>query len=231
VQKQSLSHLYWFVGACALVDLVSGVIYSLFPWLRSQIVTDDRLVQNATAAMFLCAFVLGVVMLRDGTMAGRGRGERRIVLLVSGLGLLCFFEELSYGERIFKLKMPHVSGVKIDCIHDFFYLAYLKLGPWFTTRHTLVAALAVTGAGLAFNKSIKRWVSAVVRSGPLLLLVAFVLIDAAAQVLDLRVIRSYHAKFFEETFELNSAMALIACLLSAATRRRVEPVDAIAHSD
>ena len=53
----------------------------------------------------------------------KSKTNRKALIAVSAVSLLGFLDELSFGERLFELKMPLICGVKIDAAHDFFVLA------------------------------------------------------------------------------------------------------------
>lgn len=110
-------------GANLLIVLA---LYLFFPNYREAIFSEDRLIENITAALYLFASILCTIFAIKSS-------RYKVALSVIGvISFICFFEEVSYFERILKLNMPRFFGIKIDGFHDLFYFAYRLLS---TSKH------------------------------------------------------------------------------------------------
>ncbi len=206
-------HIFGYVAVCAIIDISSGIVYALFPAQREIFTAEDKLVESLTAATFLTAFVLGIIVLRR-RISGSGSRERGPVHFATWAGLVLFLEEISYGERIFKFKMPHVAGVKLDSFHDLIFITYTKLKPSLTMAHVLVAGFVAVALAVMFRRRAVEGFRALPRCGPHPFLVAFAALIGLSQISDLRIVMWEHRRFFEELFEFNAAIALVASVLS-----------------
>lgn len=100
-----------------LNTLVFSLLYALFPHLRKGFVSEDQFIENASAFLCLASFLLGVVFLA----ARDAKAHRKVDAIVPVLGLVGFLDEISFGERVFHIRMPIVYGVKVDGFHDVFF--------------------------------------------------------------------------------------------------------------
>ena len=114
-----MKYVWIYIGAIALIDAIAGVVFVSAPsdgLVRGYFVSEDSLIENLTASFYLltCLFALVLLNIRS-TRTMRGR---KALMLFSVFGLIAFLEELSYGERLFDIEMPVLSGMKIDAVHD-----------------------------------------------------------------------------------------------------------------
>ena len=182
--------------------------------LRDFLVDEDRLIESLSAAVFFLAFLGGAVLLVRGV---RRRFDRRWLMLVTSLGLLGFLDELSYGERIFGLKMPKIAKIKLDAAHDVIDWLYYE-GPLVVARHRglcllgLVAAIVLISFGLIRLRH-RLWDLACDRGNyPLYALLAFfVAFLACAVTIDLGILDPWSTDLpiVEELLELSAAIALV----------------------
>src|SRR5688572_22142314 len=85
------------VGDVGLIALyVSGMRWPVFG--------EDRALEMATAWVFLAAFAIGLLLLRQ-PMARR---YPALLPVAAGLGLLGFLDEISFGARYFGWSMPEM---------------------------------------------------------------------------------------------------------------------------
>jgi hypothetical protein len=208
------TRVLWYVAVCATIDISSGIVYALFPARRDLFTTEDMLIESLSAATFLTAFVLGIFVLRR-RITGNGARDRGLVHFATWAGLVLFLEEISYGERMFKLKMPHVAGIKLDSFHDVLFVTYTKLKPSLTTAHVLVAGAVAVALLLIFGMRAAERLKVLNRCGPFPFVLAFAALIGLSQISDLRIVMWEHRRFFEELFEFNAAIALVAAILSA----------------
>ncbi|MFM2402476.1 MAG: hypothetical protein RL223_356 [Pseudomonadota bacterium] len=87
---------------------------------------EDGPIETLTAAVFALA------ALRAACCLPRQRPLPPMIVPLGGFALVCALDELSWGERLFGLRMPQLGGVQIDAVHD---LVDLVLGvggrhPW-----------------------------------------------------------------------------------------------------
>jgi hypothetical protein len=127
--KQKISfHFYGFKAKCLktflLIVLISNFfclfLYRFFPKVRPYIYCEDYLIEDLSALLFLFAFFIGCYSI----LVWR-KIYNRNSLIVTILAIFGFFDELSFGERLFDIKMPNLYGIKIDGIHDFFELGFI----------------------------------------------------------------------------------------------------------
>jgi hypothetical protein len=91
--------------------------YLLFPEYRRIIAGEDRIVETATALAFLGSFLYVLIPY----FTTRKTSHPKSHVFVSLLGMIAFLDEISFGERLLDLQMPHLGSVKIDGVHDFAY--------------------------------------------------------------------------------------------------------------
>lgn len=216
----------WSVGTCLVLLIITVLVtwlgHVFHPALTQRLLSEDGLVENATAASFLLASGLAVAILREST------GHRAFLWTIVALGLLGFLDEISFGERLFGLTMPSVAGMKVDAVHDFFALAIRTRASW-ACPGTIschyagsVAALAVFACTWFF----RHRVIAVLRQGRekphWFLLVLFFLLLFAALIIDSHLVKNELVVAMEEVLELNAALLLcICCLCVYSTRNPV----------
>ena len=95
---------------------------------------EDGLIENISAFLYLISFVMGIYFFLNGS------NHRKSQILISGISLTGFLDEISFGERLFKLEMPQIYGVKIDGAHDLFFLA-AKVTKELTLNHFIYVIL------------------------------------------------------------------------------------------
>lgn len=194
-------------------------IFKFFPKLRRHIILEDCLLENLSALLFLLSFVIGVYAL----IFRRKIPHRKFLISVTILSLVGFLDELSFGERIFDIKMPIIRGVKIDAVHDFLFLGYQLVG-----QKSIVLAIMILlpilllaiGLILFGKKKVRlKELSYFFRNRPhITFIVIFGILLIISQTLDLHIVKWKLQYWFvvEEVFELNAALALVFANLIAA---------------
>ena len=180
---------------------------------RPDLFIEDGLVENLSAAGFAAAalFALGTALLRPVSMTF---AERIILFGVSGLSMLLFLSEISFGARIFHIQMPRMSGGgEFDGGHDILILIVRHLRDAGPTE----MFVAVIGGGLLlaavfallhrFRQPARMIVRHVLSTAFEFRLVLALGMLASAVTLDL--IHSYKASILEEVLEFSAGVVLV----------------------
>jgi hypothetical protein len=204
-------------GYIAVVGISALAACCVFLWLpdyRYLLYTEDQLVENLTAGFFLISFLLSLFLFFKSKTHQKGQ------ILISMLGLLGFLDELSYGERLFQFKMPQLYGVKIDAVHDIFYLGYDKIkGQTNSALPYVLLGLGVCIATAAilvwkYRHQLKGAFSDILHEQTRILALFFAILAILSLVLDLGFMRHSVRYVAEELFEMFAAIALLFCSLS-----------------
>lgn len=205
----------WLLANAALLGL-----YLALPRWRGALFSEDRLVETATAALFLAAFVAGL-----GALPGRdGRRYRRALPVAAVLGLIGFLDEISFGARLTGAQMPPLAGGgELDGVHDLVLVAY---------RSMTAAQIGLAGAAFAVGAlAVQRWSLAsghgglrrglrIVGADPAYRrLAAFAALLAVALVIDLDVGWLARLGPLEELCELNASAMLLAAVVAMGRAR------------
>jgi hypothetical protein len=209
----------------AAVSLGLLLVFAFVPAARPALIAEDRLLEHATAVVFLCGFAAGIVR------ALARRDAPRSDLLVAVVSLLGCLDEAGFGARRFQLSLPRLRGIEIDGVHDLFLVAY----DVFETRNpaflALYAASAAAGAGallvLLCSARLRplrsRLAARFARHAALPFVALAALLLLPALVLDLDLVESAGLSFAEELLELNVAIALLFAGLRGSARERSRP--------
>jgi hypothetical protein len=203
-------NLYRALGITVILSgLCLGVLYCLLPAQRLWFVAEDHFLENLTTGFFLFAFLLSMLILIAN------RGGQFTDFAVPAAGLLCFLEEISYGERYFE-SVPLIDPDKgVDAFHDYFNIGFEFIRRGENNLLVYLAAgsllvlilLAIYFAAQHFQKM--RYPKPWGTFGPLI----FTLISAAlilvALVLDLGVIDKPGHRLIEEILEFSASLALL----------------------
>lgn len=138
----------WFL--VMTIALALG-IYSVFPDTLDYFTEEDSLIENLTA---LCYFLTAVIAL---ALVRKRPGSVPFLLFIALIGLVGALDELSFGERLFHLRMPKIGVWKVDGVHDLFYVAYKSMKN-FSRAHGLVfyPVLVVSVVGLVWGAVANR---------------------------------------------------------------------------
>jgi hypothetical protein len=179
---------------------------------------EDGLVENLSALGFAVAalFALSAALLGP---ASTTFAERSILFGVSGLSLVLFLSEISFGARIFHIQMPRMSGGgEFDGGHDVVILIIRHL----RDAGHVEMLVAVIGGGLflaaifVLLRRFQRQAGMIVRhvlskAFEFRLVVALGML-ASAVILD--VIPSYKASILEEVLEFSAGVVLAMAVLA-----------------
>lgn len=200
-----------YVMTVVLWGFACVLLYFLVPQLRSSFVDEDRFLENFTAFLFLGSFLVGVI-LAFGTQARRHWAIHGLVPLAGLMGLA---DELSFGERLLRIDMPIVLGLKLDGFHDLVELGR-RVGLLGGAGVIIIFVLVVVGALLIAWRS-KRLGGIVKCVTEARWSLGFLMVAAgcilAAMLIDLRLgdasVFYRFFRFLEELLEANAALALL----------------------
>ena len=116
-----MKYVKLYAAASLLTILSAYTVYFFFPHMAYYVYEEDCLAENLSALFFLSSFFVGLLLtLKLGKIS-------KFMLLTSFIGLLGFLDEISFGERFFNLSMPYIDYVKIDAVHDIFYVLFAAI--------------------------------------------------------------------------------------------------------
>lgn len=132
-----------------LVISTTALICLLFfaALIRPSIMVEDGPVENASAALFLYASLLGFWTLATRTL--ESKLDFRLVLGISLFSLLLFLSEVSFGARFFEFEMPPMEGGgEFDGGHDIAIILLRMIQKGDVT--SLIVALSLLFAFICF---------------------------------------------------------------------------------
>lgn len=214
-----INYFWLLIVLIALINAVAALFFISNPsggTVRTFIAAEDGILENLTVSLFLFTFLFSLVLL--ATRQVNGSLNRRWLYLLLAIGLLGFLEEISYGERLFDLKMPVVYGVKIDALHDLIDVALLHGPSWLMENILLSSTLGLfflAALGLLLKKySQPLWdfATAAKYRELFLVMIMMVVFAGGAVILDMEDHIAFKGQLIlEESFEFNFALALAAC--------------------
>ncbi len=178
---------------------------------RPDLLVEDGLIETLGAAGFAAAslLALGTALLRSVSLTFT---ERSILVGTSGLSLMLFLSEISFGARIFDLQMPQMSGGgEFDGGHDIVILLFRQLRDAGSAGMLLAAAVIGLLLATALPYLFRKQAQAIVRY-VLLRAFEFRLAVAAgmlASAVTLDLMTSYKASILEEVLEFSASIVLI----------------------
>ena len=210
--------------------LICSALFIIFPDLKSIFIHEDNFVENLSAILFFLSFFAGLIALIGFKKPHHHPGYIAIPIL----GLIGFLDEISFGERLFRLEVPEVYGAKVASFHDAIdsidHVLYrsVKYGDYwllFLMLAILTAALFVVVKLLRRYKRYLRFdkiLDLSKRHPPfrfLLISLGFILI---AMMIDFDIIGDHKAEplmFVEEMFEMNAALTFLFGSLAMGSRQ------------
>jgi len=215
-----------YVLATTINIFIFLMMYIFSPQLRGTLLNEDAFIENLTVVLFFGSFLLSLILIAKL----EGKSYRRAYLVIPLICFIGFLDELSFGERIFNIKMPVIYGEKIDSVHDFASVAYRGIENnwnWFLFISVLVASsIAILLVILKYHKYFHR-IPDIFKRYPLF---RFVLISVGfmfiAALMDLEIIsiggHGRFSVFIEELCEMNAALALLFASFSIAHKKPSE---------
>jgi hypothetical protein len=203
-----------YLAIVGITILAALWAYFWIPNYRYYLLHEDSLIENLTAVLFLISFFIGFLFSIIGKIHRKG------LIIVSAISLLGFLDEISFGERLFKLHMPEIDGVKIDAAHDFFELAYRTISRLSAAYSTyailllLICIIIVTVLLLRYKSILTKTITSTFRKPQYIMALFFTTFICFSLVIDLDFLYNEVWYVFEELFEMNAALALLVCSLS-----------------
>lgn len=204
-----------------IVSFLNGFLFLIFSKFNVKIgialIQEGGLIENISAILFVTAFLISLIHWPKI----RKEKEARMLGFIGILGLIGFLDEISFGERLFDLTMPVIYEVKIDGLHDFFYLGYMYVKDNVNIPTIYLVLIVIVGFSILSvillrhkQKLLDFVLSRRVHPHHLLIGIAGILIFAAL-IVDLDIIhwqkRSWQRYWvlLEEVMEMNAALALV----------------------
>ena len=196
--------------------LAAGVLFlstTLSPEAGKVLSDEDGLIENITTFILFATAVLGIFSMPKQNQ------NRRSIAIISFVSLLAFLSELSFGERIFNLDMPHAGGKQLDGIHDLLhmlqkiFIANYNYQPVETTVAATVLISLLVLATYAARKIVYRMNSHLKELSIRYIIFLSVAFAIIAQGFDLNVFPYKNGRILEETLELLSALCLFSAVL------------------
>jgi hypothetical protein len=100
---------------------IFSLMFYLIPEVRPNFVEEDQFIENFSTILFFGSFILSLIFV---VRLAQKTHWWKTYLVIPVLSLICFLDEISFGERIFNLTMPTVYGKKIDAVHDLASVAF-----------------------------------------------------------------------------------------------------------
>ena len=223
-----LRYVWVLVATLILVDVAAALVFVAAPsssTVRGYFVSEDSLIENLTAGVFIGSSLLALFFLTSRRV--RSKKSRMWLATLSALGLLAFLDEISFGERLLDIDMPVLGDTKIDAVHDLVDLGLNQLDRLQSDQAQLVLLVLVGGTVLLLAMMLRHGIrireSIVTDRYYPVYLVAFIaiLLGCSALALDTERFSFRGAKALEECFELNVALSLLAsCLIVLAIETR-----------
>ena len=198
----------FFVVLCAIATLLFVIGLS-----TPDLLVEDGLVENLSAASFAIAALLALstALLKNVLLTFT---DRSLLIGTSGLSLVLFLSEISFGSRIFHVQMPKMKGGgEFDGGHDIVILVFRAIrdagsAGIFVALIGVALLLAVAVALLSrFRREAEAMVRYILsRTFEFRLLLAICML-ASAVMLDL--VPSYKAATLEEILEFSAGGVLI----------------------
>jgi hypothetical protein len=191
-----------------LTTIVLLLTVALSPEIQEHLAKEDGWVENITILALLGTTTLGVFS-HSKIILGK-----RALIFISLTSFLAFLSEISFGQRLFNLDMPHAGGKELDGIHDLLHM-FQKIyivNNNFHPAETLIATtilLALVAALIYIARAKISQLNNYLKMLKIRSTVAYAIsFAAAAQALDLGIIAHENHRILEEILELLAALCL-----------------------
>ena len=195
--------------------LACGVLFlstTLSPEAGKNIANEDGLIENMTTFILFATAALGIFSMPKQNQ------NRKTIAIISFTSFVAFLSELSFGERIFDLDMPHAGGKQLDGIHDLLhmlqkiFIANYNYQPEETTVTTAALISLLALATYAAREKIHHLNIHLKELGVRYIIFLAIIFAIVAQGLDLNIFPHKDYRILEETLELLSALCLFATI-------------------
>ena len=229
----SLGQLYIIVTVLNVLFL--SILWFLFPATRIALVEENEFLENLTTIFYFEVFVLSLIFITKL----KHKQAQKFYLIIPLLGLLAALDEISFGYRMFWFQAPLVGGVRIDSIHDVFFLLLMTVKPILKqNRIILLVALGVFACSLligliwairhlhevkeTIQQGLKNLVLAFNHYPPLRFLLITIGYGIVSILLDLDIFVADFLKFFEELIEMNAGLTLLFSCFAIRSSRQTQ---------
>ncbi len=204
-----LRNSYFFIVLLTLTALVATTATN--PELVRSIAKEDHALENLTALLLAASVLIGIIVTSRPPSS-----LKHISLGLGTISLIGLLDEISFGQRLFKLDSVKVGNNNyIDGIHDIAEIskihilaAYTKYPETTTIAITLIGMLSILSLFL-LRSVIARALRFLAANKLLSYLVVLTLLAKLAQLIDIDIIGSYIATPLEETLETLAALGLL----------------------
>ncbi len=206
-------YLYIYLAIFIFDVILCCILFIWIPEARNYLVQEDNLVENLSVFFFIASCFLGVLFLI------KRRTHKKLLQLIVALGLICFLNELSFGERMFNLSMPSLMGKKIDAIHDLISPALKLLNKYLFVNS--IFTLGIIGILIMIIILLFKYrfiIVNTIRQTHYLFLWIFALLIVSSLFIDLDLIDNNLLQALEELMEMNAGLALLFSCLSLPKR-------------
>lgn len=196
----------------ALVATAIVLTAAISPELEEHLSKEDGWIENITNIALLATTTFGLSSISKQIL---GRGA---LIFISIASFLAFLSEISFGERLFNLDMPHAGGKELDGIHDLLHMfqkIYIVNHNYHPTETLIATTILLTLTVLVVYRSRARvlQINAYLKTLKIRPALAFAIVfAAAAQALDLGIIEHDNHRLLEEMLELLAALCLAAAI-------------------
>ena len=104
-----------YLKAALTISIFIGTLLIIDASAASALFDEDGVMELTQVALAVVSIIAALILAIKGY---RQNKVWKFWLALSGLSFLYIGESLSWGERIFNLKMPKVAGVTFDALHD-----------------------------------------------------------------------------------------------------------------
>ena len=215
-KKQTLLHMLFeqkkHIAFLVLATIVLLLTVALSPEIQEHLSKEDGWIENMTVLVLLGTTTIGVFS-RSKKLLGK-----RAFIFISFTSFLAFLSEVSFGERLFNLDMPHAGGKELNGIHDLLHM-FQKIyivNNNFHPVETLIATtilLALITTLIYIARARISHLNNYLKTLKIRSILAYAISFAvAAQALDLGIIAHENHCILEETLELLAALCLAAAI-------------------
>ena len=202
-------HITFLALAITILLLTSA----FSPEIEEHLSKEDGWIENITTFALFATTTLGTFLLSKKILG------KRALIFISITSFIAFLSEISFGERLFNLDMPHAGGKQLDGVHDLLHMLqkiYIVNGNYHPTETliatTILLALAATLIYTARSKISK--LNNYLKTLKIRSIVAYAISFAlVAQALDLGIIVHENHRILEEILELLAAFCLAASII------------------
>ena len=207
--KTKLTAVY--VYTVSFTAILFTLVFAIFPRSRKQFIKENRFLEDATAYLFLLAFLVGIYMI----LKMRKSHFLKSYFIFPFLGLLGYLDEISFGKKFFDIEQfPEISGVEFDGAHDIFALIYasvFKSGSYLPLIFICIFSLIlIIGILKKIGNPILLFKKLFFKHPPFKFFIIFTLLLSVAVILDLHILgKNDYLSYVEELTEFNTALALL----------------------